>query len=254
MGKPGVGKTTLIKELSLSDGFLHWDEAYIRAVERAFNDSGDKGVLEQLTRVYGRVYDVLPEPLQDLEILRHVTHVTGISKDMRHRYLQEYPGSLERMERYLRRYTHDEKRVSTIADWLCFAAERYMLIQRYTEEFHETILVDEGLVSRVGSVFVPPSPSKEIMAEDICDYCDNIPVPDRIILLDASTETCISRMKDRRKGLPLFHDEVSIRSALKRYDTCFEVALDYLSSTEVEVIKLDTEGGLEEVMDSLSSL
>lgn len=180
-------------------------------------------------------------------MLRYITRMTILNNEIKDRWDREYPDFLDKVDKFLQAYTSDEERIDNIFSWIKYSLEKYIVISEYMGERRKHVVIDEELVHRSVSIFVPPNPKKNISEEDVREYAMMIPVPDHLIYLKASPETCISRMKNRKEGFPgkyrnLGEDEIENR--IKEQMDCFEIVTETLASRGSEVVEMDGEENL----------
>ncbi len=180
--------------------------------------------------------------------------MTGLSTKMLLRYESKYPDSMKTMIKHLKSYTSEKQRYSKVSNMIILNAEKYMIIDKYF--FDDPVIITAGFVQLTASVFVPPNPKKDFLEEDIQEYIEKIPCPDKVVFLKSSPETCLKRMKKRSKGYPYTYHELTEKNMLKRLkdcNACFEVAVEHLNSMEVDVIEIDAEKPVKEIIEDIES-
>jgi len=263
IGPPGVGKSTITQAvLKENNKFISLNHAYVLAVQKALDNQeefiplSEDNIKTIATRIFRNLFSlfikITPKSYEKyLPII--FSRVTGISNRIIADNVCNYPNHISNSAKYLRSYTNDEGHISLILDYIIRRIEIYTLVNKYLE--NKFILAEEGFIHLTPAIFVPPFPKMDFTDEDIIEYVESIPKPDKIIFLKADPSTCIIRMKNRKRGLDLAYKKLNnydkIRRLKKEFD-CLNVALHYLKSKGVDVYEIDAERNLSELIGKIN--
>lgn len=133
--------------------------------------------------------------------LSHLARMSGVSDRSVNYFSMKYPGSIRRTGRYIRKYTDDPWRTDYVTGKVLDLVEKYGTIDEHCTD-ERTLLVDEGFSFAAASILHPPQNSRSFSEDDLREYASAVPVPDVIVNVRASPETCVRRIRQRENGLP----------------------------------------------------
>lgn len=265
VGPPGIGKSTLIKALLDKRGkYRRLEDDYIQSVYEAFHQKEDLMLppTKDFNTLFSRLFQIilpLSNRVSPQSLRAYNTHgfsgFTGLAGKMIGRFECAYPGSMRIIQDLIKSYTDDQDRITYCLNWLFFTVEKYMLVEKYITR-KDFILIDQGFVDFIGPIFVSPSLKNDFSENDIRKYIESIPIPDKIVQLEASPETCLSRMKNRKQGLPDSWKSLQKNERLERIRReikSYKVASKYLEKQNTKVIKMDAEKPKDDLKMELDS-
>ena len=141
-------------------------------------------------------------------VINHLCRISGLSDRGVNYFQMNHPTMLETAGLSLHEYTHDPTRRDNVSRRLLTLIERFGIISEYGT-YDDTLLLDEGFAFSAGSVMHPPTSHGFPREDDLDEYLSVIPVPEVIIHLRISPETCITRINARKKGPPNSWEELN---------------------------------------------
>ena len=192
LGLPGVGKTTLRKDLleRLSNGggvkYLSSDEAFLQ-VARKYADNVFRKPLNILPHFLARKF---ADKLQNRTLMQF---------EAQNRFLASSGKALEaflRSDAFSNMSLNDRRLV--IGSFL-ETGSLVTCIEGHLER-ESMVFFEEGLVQK-SIMFVDHANDSSIDKDNVYAYLENIPLPDLVVYITADLETCKHRMISRPDGL-----------------------------------------------------
>jgi len=177
LGAPGVGKSTLFSELTTSAEF--YGGVKNGGTERLFKKKANRKqqILNKIT----------PPPIRTFlqeEFIQHRLGHTALEE-----FIRDYPDFISTVSRAMNSVSYEPEKIFSFCKR---SAERYQ-IGASTVYDSEVLCLDESFVQRALAILFRHPDNSFLLS----DYFDNVPTPDLVVHVDAPTETCISRQKDR---------------------------------------------------------
>lgn len=246
IGLPGVGKTTIRKELLKnlqrvdSDKYLTMEEAFFH-VSRSEIDKFYRLILKGLPAFFAK----------------------KISLKMMNRSLMQYQAQNEFLAKWGRAFDiflrsrefyfmAPSDREILISGFLqtgsCFTCINRNLFEK------KVIFFEEGFVQK-SFMFVPHGPGYDQGTSPLNGYLSNIPLPHMIIFIKADMNVCLDRMINRRKGLTsrLKNAKKSeiINFLSSSHKHLQEVVLWLQENSDTPVFEVSNNGAFEKVVSGL---
>lgn len=177
IGAPGAGKSTLFSELIKSDKFYGGVED--GGTGRLFNRKANRKqqILSKIT----------PPPVRTFILEEFIQYRLGHTA--LEEFIRNHPDFINTVSKAMDSVSYQPEQIFS---FFKRSAERYQ-IGISTAYDCEVLCLDESFVQRALAIlFRYPKDSFSLP-----DYFNNIPIPDLVVHVDAPTETCISRQRNR---------------------------------------------------------
>lgn len=187
IGVAGSGKSTLASMLH-----RRRDDLF------PLGDAHRRVVLGQLApeRFRGPLATLLPARASS-----YLARTTGMTDHGVNLFAVKYPGSLDRIAKFTRKYSGSDQRVDFVAGKVLGLIEQFGTIEAYGD-LDGTLVIDEGFASGVASIVHPPAVGGVPEESDIAALIEATPTPDLILFASATPRTCASRLQSRPGGPP----------------------------------------------------
>lgn len=234
LGPPGAGKSTIFSELIASDTFYGGTED--DAVRRVF--------LEKAGPKYRFPYRVTPSVIRGFFEDAFMEYRFGHSalED----FIRDHPDFMGALSVAMDSVSHEPEKVFSFCRR---SAERYQLgISTVSER--ETLCLDESFAQRAFTIlWREPDESFSLQ-----QYFDAVPTPELVVYVDAPTQVCLERQKQRGRmtvAKDWETDDLDIVQA-KAKELCSKVS-DYLDS-ETNVVTIENRGTVKEATNQVIEL
>ncbi len=231
IGAPGVGKSTLHKELISRDDF--YGGIHQEGIGRYF--------LQQSDHKYRLAYRTLPRFVRSFfndNLLYYYCLHTAFTE-----FADQHPTYIDLIYHSMEAATYEQDQVF---HKLRKSAEYYQIGKTTTRE-HETLCLDISFAHRAASVQWRTENDEFSLKE----YFDRVPTPDVLIHVHAPDKVCIKRQQERDRiatDKPWDDSTVEVGQAEWR-TSCSEIS-DYLS-TLTEVVTVENTGSIDSVVASI---
>lgn len=176
--------------------------------------------------------------------LSHLARVSGITDRSVNYFSVKYPGSIPLIGRNIRKYTDDPWRTDYVSGKILDLVEKFGTIDEHATD-ERTLLVDEGFAFAAASILHPPQRSQSFSDDDLQEYAATVPVPDVIVYVRASPETCVRRIRERESGFPPSLERLDGGPHLELLEEADAVAETITGAFEARgsrIVKVETDG------------
>lgn len=178
------------------------------------------------------------------KILSHTARIAGLSDRGVNYCSLKYPQLLFKTAKYIDKYTDDDERLEYISTATMDLIEKFGMIDEHCQG-SPTLLIDEGFAAKTGSILHPPQHSQPFSHDDLRDYISVVPLPDVIVFVRASPETCVRRLEARESGPPHSWNSLDPDSYVE-FASDAQATAEYIvrtfESLGTEIIEVDTDG------------
>ncbi len=233
MGLPGSGKSTITSKLSYKNkSFKTIDNTYVRSLcVHLFNTCFK----------YADKFGTLIKAIYRLVDGNHGFNIHTIRCSDHIQYLSKY----------IKLYASRHKRISYLYQKMYHFIEKYSMVWLY-DTSSSPVIVDEGFCHGALSVFCSPFETQKAEDEHLHDYLSSIPIPDQLVFLDASVNTCKKRIKNRGRVDDNEFINMGIKKYLEAADHILKKVHQYLKDiTGCEIIHINAEKDVQSTMESI---
>ncbi len=233
-GIPGAGKTTYCSALFAEARrrefhLLTFDEAVYGVIRKSSKSPFLERLVHQLPyRVGRRFMDLAP------------THNNRKLVAAFQRFVIQHPELCETI--YLAQSGHASQSTNMgllVFLWLFEFLSKYQLVVEGRGPA-DSMVIDEGFVQRIVTLFAYDAGEKNIPGTLIEDYVDRMPRPGAVVYVKADPQLCYERMEER--GFPFRlekYDRERRLDVLQRASECIDKVLSRLARQSVEVMLID---------------
>lgn len=229
IGIAGSGKSTLASELESRNREIHMiDDVHSDVVADLLFPGPASALGSKLSH----------------RTLSHLARFSGVSDRSVNFFSMKYPGMIPKTAEYVRKYTDDPWRTNYISGKILDLIETFGTIDEHATD-DVTLLVDEGFSFAAASILHPPQNSRSFSVDDLREYASTVPLPDAVVFVRASPETCISRIRQRESGFPPSLVRVDSESRLPLLEeavTVAEAITDVFERRGSRIVEIETEG------------
>jgi len=253
VGPLGVGKTTLLRSLvDNNDNYYKQEEVWKSSVLKILKERKDDPIfsnkfLSSLLKLGIKI----PFFGQSTYTTKFLSRGTGLRAEAFFEYSRRYPQGLKTIQDSIERYSNDSVWIKRNLRRMTGSIERYIISDKAFCDTNKTILLDEGFVKRGCELFVPPDPITYFSKKEIEKYLDVIPIPNKLVFMEAGPEICERRL-DERGYYPMEYQNLKGREMIerfKRFNKYFQIISEILKKERPQVIEVDAEKPPSEVLE-----